>query len=290
MTAERSRDTRLELLQEHFSAECDAYQHAGASFIITPLLRQDNDRVTLRIDELKGGRVLITDGGETIDYLRLSGCAVRTSAPFRKRIHAVGASFGVKIEDEEISLEADECDVAEALATVARAAQHMSYLVYYRRTRTVPRFEDRVEAELIGVGARYKRDAEVWGRTGPHRFRFLVNGAGNALLQPLSGTSRASLNEKAERLVFRIKDVREASRDASPLHEAHAVRESLVEGYRLVPPPRFFPVLDDVGSAARLWDRKTVAALEESSDGVIRWSSESPRAALAEALRLPLLP
>ena len=281
MTAERSRDTRLELLQEHFSAECDAYQHAGASFIITPLLRQDNDRVTLRIDELKGGRVLITDGGDTIDYLRLSGCAVRTSAPFRKRIHAVGASFGVKIEDEEISLEADECDVAEALATVARAAQHMSYLVYYRRTRTVPRFGDRVEAELIGVGARYKRDVKVWGRTRAHRFGFLVNGAGNALLQPLSGTSRASLNDKAERLVFRIKDVREAAREA---------REPSVEEHRLFTALRFFPVLDDVGSAARLWDRKTVAALEEYSDGVIRWSSESPRAALAEALGLPLRP
>ena len=281
MTAERSRDTRLELLQEHFSAECDAYQHAGASFIITPLLRQDNDRVTLRIDELKGGRVLITDGGETIDYLRLSGCAVRTSAPFRKRIHAVGASFGVKIEDEEISLEADECDVAEALATVARAAQHMSYLVYYRRVRTAARFGDRVEAELIGVGARYKRDVKVWGRTRAHRFGFLVNGAGNALLQPLSGTSRASLNEKAERLVFRIKDVREAGREA---------REPSAEEHRLFTALRFFPVLDDVGSAARLWDRKTVAALEEYSDGVIRWSSESPRAALAEALRLPLLP
>ena len=279
MTAERSRDTRLELLQEHFSAACDAYQHAGASFIITPLLRQDNDRVTLRIDELKGGRVLITDGGETIDYLRLSGCAVRTSAPFRKRIHAVGASFRVKIEDEEISLEADECDVAEALATVARAAQHMSYLVYYRRTRTVPRFGDRVEAELIGVGARYKRDVKVWGRTRTHRFGFLVNGEGNALLQPLSGTSRASLNDKAERLVFRIKDVREAGREA---------REPSVEEHRLFTALRFFPVLDDVGRAARLWDRKTVAALEEYSDGVIRWSSESPRAALAEALRLPL--
>ena len=281
MTAERSRDTRLELLQEHFSAECDAYQHAGASFIITPLLRQDNDRVTLRIDELKGGRVLITDGGETIDHLRLSGCAVRTSAPFRKRIHAVGASFGVKIEDEEISLEADECDVAEALATVARAAQHMSYLVYYRRTRTVPRFGDRVEAELIGVGARYKRDVKVWGRTRAHRFGFLVNGTGNALLQPLSGTSRASLNDKAERLVFRIKDVREAGREA---------REPSVEEHRLFTALRFFPVLDDVGRAARLWDRKTVAALEEYSDGVIRWSSESPRAALAEALRLPPRP
>ena len=279
MTAERSRDTRLELLQEHFSAACDAYQHAGASFIITPLLRQDNDRVTLRIDELKGGRVLITDGGETIDYLRLSGCAVRTSAPFRKRIHAVGASFRVKIEDEEISLEADECDVAEALATVARAAQHMSYLVYYRRTRTVPRFGDRVEAELIGVGARYKRDVKVWGRTRTHRFGFLVNGEGNALLQPLSGTSRASLNDKAERLVFRIKDVREAGRGA---------REPSVGEHRLFTALRFFPVLDDVGRAARLWDRKTVAALEEYSDGVIRWSSESPRAALAEALRLPL--
>ena len=139
MTTERSREARLALLRQHFSAECDAYEHAGASFIVTPLLRQDNDRVTLRIDERDDGRLLVTDGGETIDYLRLSGCAVRTSAAFRKRIQAVGASFGVTIEHEEISLEADERDVAEALATVARAAQHMSYLVHYRQVSQNPR-------------------------------------------------------------------------------------------------------------------------------------------------------
>ena len=216
----------------------------------------------------QGRPLLITDGGETIDYLRLSGCAVRTSAPFRKRIHAVGASFGVKIEDEEISLEADECDVAEALATVARAAQHMSYLVYYRRVRTVPRFGDRVEAELIGVGARYERDVEVWGRTRSHRFGFLVNGAGNALLQPLSGTSRASLNEQGRTAGVPYQG-RARSRDRSRAlrHEEFASFTALgsSRARRLAAPPP-------------LGSRKTmIAALEEYSDGVIRWSSESPR-------------
>jgi hypothetical protein len=267
MTTERSCEERLALLRAHLAAQFDAYERAGACFVVTPFLRHDNDPVTLRIDEDEDGRLLITDGGETIDYLRLSGYTVRRNAPFRKQMHAIGQSFGVKVEDEEISLEADEHTIADALASVARAAQHASYLIYRRRPRTPLKFDERVEVELIGVGASYERDFTVQGHTRPASFRFFVNSVSQTLLQPLSGTSRASLNDKAERLMFHILDVRAAT-----------PRYSLV------------PVLDDVGRAAELWESSTVSALEEYSDGVIRWSSESRRAALVEALKLPVGP
>lgn len=271
MTTERSCEERLALLRARLAAQFDAYEQAGACFVVTPFLRHDNDPVTLRIDEDDARRLLVTDGGETIDYLRLSGYSVRRNAPFRKQMQAIGQSFGVKVEDEEISLEASEHNVADALASVARAAQHASYLIFRRRVRNTQRFEERVETELIGVGAQYQRDVEVRGRTGPRRFYFLVNGSTNALLQPLSGTSQAALTGKAERLVFRIMDVQQAGRDTL-VPSVHSYR--------------FFPVLDDTGRAADLWDPGVISTLETYSDGVIRWSSESPRTALAEALSL----
>ena len=268
MTAERTCDVRLALLREHLSAEFGAYERGGVCFVVTPFLRHDNDPVTLRIDEDKDGRLLITDGGETIDYLRLSGYAVRRNLPFRKHMQAIEQSFGVQIEDEEILLLTEEQGVAEALAAVARAAQHTSYLVYRRRARGTARFEERVEVELIGVRAQYERDWVVQGRTGPRRFSFFVDGARNALLQPLSGTSQDALTTKAERFVFRIIDVRAAA-DVS------------------VAPPReyrFVPVLNDMGRTGALWDPKTVAALEEYSDGLVWWSSANRRAELATVL------
>ena len=274
MTTERSYAARLALVRKHLSDEFDAFERSGACFVVTPFLRHDNDPVVLRIDEEGDGRVVITDGGETIDYLRLSGYAVRRNAPFRKQLQVIEQSFGVDVEDEEILLETDERHIGEALATVARAAQHTSYLVFRRRARSKVRFEERVEVELISVGARYERDLTVPGRTGPRRFSFHVNGAANALLQPLTGTSRNVLTSKAERFIFRIVDVREAFQAAH--NEGLSPRE----------PYRFLAVMDDTGRAADLWDPSTLDALEQYSDGLIRWSAESPRADLAAALGL----
>lgn len=275
MTSDRSCEARLELVRGHLAAEFETYEQAGACFVVTPFLRHDNDPIVLRIDEESDGRLVITDGGDTLDYLRLSGLAVRRNAPFQRQLNAIGKSFGVRIEDEEILLDAEERDFAEALATVARAAQHTSYLIFRRRERGTVRFEERVEVELISVGAQYQRDIVVPGLTGDRRFSFHVNGTQNALIQPLSGTSRDALRGKAERLMFRITDVRRAHLEAPT--------------QALVPPPpyRFFPVLDDTGRSADLWDRKIVEALREYSDGVIRWSSDSPRSDLAAALGQP---
>ncbi len=274
MTSDQSCEARLALVREYLAAEFEAYEQAGACFVVTPFLRHDNDPVVLRIDEGADGRLVVTDGGETIDYLRLSGLAVRRNAPFQQQLNAIGESFGVHIEDEEILLETDEPSFAWTLAAVARAAQHTSYLIYRRRERGTVRFEERVEVELISVGAQYQRDLTVRGRTGPRRFSFHVNGAANALLQPLSGTSRNVLTSKAERFIFRIVDVREAFQAAH--NEVLSPRE----------PYRFLAVMDDTGRAADLWDPSTIDALEQYSDGLIRWSSESPRADLAAALGL----
>ena len=274
MTSEQTREGRLALVRAYLASEFDVYERAGACFVVTPFLRHDNDPVVLRIDEEGDGRLIITDGGETIDYLRLSGYAVRRNAPFRKQLQAIKESFGVQVEEEEILLETDEGSFAEALAAVARAAQHTSYLIYRRRARGAVRFEERVEVELISVGAQYERDLTVPGRTGPRRFSFYVNGTTNALLQPLSGTSRDALTSKAERLVFRIIDVRQASQEA--------------DNTALVAPReyRFYPVLDDTGRTADLWDPKTIEALAAYSDGVIRWSSDRLRAELANTLHV----
>ena len=262
MSVDRSCDVWLGLAKEHLSAQFEAYEQDGACFVVTPFLRHDNDPITLRISDGADGSVLVTDDGETIDYLRLSGYAVRSNASFKKYMRSIQKSFSVNIEDEEILLEAPNSDFAAALATVARAAQHVSYLIYRHRPRRTVRFEERIEIELINAGAAYERDYTVQGKTGEHRFSFFVNGTSNTLLHPLSGTSSNALTVKIQRLAFRILDIQ---RESSQY--------------------RFFPIIDDTGRTADLWSAAMIEPLEEYAHGVIRWSSD-PRSQLAEALRI----
>lgn len=128
MTRQQSRDARLDLARKHLGAGFDAYEQAGACFVVTPYLRRDNDAVVVRIDEQADGRFVVTDGGETVDYLRMSALAVRDNPALQAQLHSIGSSFGVRVEDEEILLETDEGGFAQALETVARAAQHASHL------------------------------------------------------------------------------------------------------------------------------------------------------------------
>ncbi len=260
MTTQQSRDRRLALARKHIAGEFDTFEEAGACFVATPFLRRDNDPVVLRIEELSDGRLVITDDGETVDYLRLSGHAVRRNTAFQKQLQAVVESLGVRAEDEEILAETDEGGFAEALTAVARAAQHTSYLAYRSRARGTGKFDEQVQAALLRVGARFERGPLVPGRTGQQQFAFHVNGTSNALLQPISGSSREAVRNKAERFVFRVVDVRAGAGD------------------EVAPPAsyRFFPILDDAGRAAEVWDAATIEMLHVYSDGVIRWSS--PRA------------
>jgi len=126
LTRQQSRDARLDLARKHLAAEFDAYERAGACFVVTPFLRRDNDPVVVRIDVQPDGQLVITDGGETIDYLRMSAHEVRGSSAFEAQLQSIESSFGVRVEDEEILLETDERGFARALASVARAAQHLS--------------------------------------------------------------------------------------------------------------------------------------------------------------------
>jgi hypothetical protein len=256
VTTQQSRDRRLALARKHIAAEFDTFEQAGACFVATPFLRRDNDPVVLRIEELPDGRLVITDDGETVDYLRLSGHSVRRNSAFQKQLQAVVESLGVRAEDDEILVETDEGGFAEALTAVARAAQHTSYLAYRGRARGTGRFEEQVQTALLRVGARFERGPLVPGRTGLRQFAFHVNGKSNALLQPISGSSREAVRNKAERFVFRVVDVRAGGGD----------------DIALAAPYRFFPILDDAGRAAEVWDAATIEMLHAYSDGVIRWS------------------
>ena len=130
-----SSEARLESVREHTAAEFDSYEVDGVCFIVTPYLRPDNDAVTLRIDELGGGRLIVADCRDTIDYLRMSGYGVRGDAQFQEDLHRLTESLGVRVEHEEIFAETDEARLAETIISVARAAQHVSYLIYRHRAR-----------------------------------------------------------------------------------------------------------------------------------------------------------
>ncbi|MEX2230402.1 MAG: DUF1828 domain-containing protein [Dehalococcoidia bacterium] len=221
----------------------------GACLLVTPYLRHDNDAITLRVLDEGGGRYVVTDGGQSLDYLRMSGFTTRRNPPFQRFLRELPTTFGVDVDREELVAECDEDELSVSIQSVARAALHVSYMVLRRRERVVTSFADRVEVALIEIGAQYESDYEVQGLTKPAHFAFFVNGDRNALVQPLSATSRGAAENKADRFLFKVFDVKERSPDF-----------------------RFIAVVDDFGAAADLWSTEQLNSLATYSDGLVRWS------------------
>lgn len=255
----------LERVRDLFDGRFALDDSGDSCLITTPYLRHDNDFIVLRLEDDRAGHIVITDAGETVDYLRMSGLAVRGSSSFRQYVQTLETSFGVEVRDEEVMIETTPEGVAAAFEAVARASLDLSYLVFRRRERATLSFEDRVEAELIRAGAHYQNDVEIQGRTKLNHFKFFVNGDRNAIVQPLSATSRSAADAKAERFLFHVFDVRERS-----------------------PQYRVYSIVDDRAEAAPLWVGDTLQSLSEYTDGVIRWSDD-PARAFAE-LFAPIVP
>jgi len=253
----------VDRVRSAFAAGFVASERGGICFVTTPLLRHDNDAITVRVESGENGPIVVTDGGQSIDYLRHSGFSTRANSSFRRFLQTVEHSFGVRVVDGEILLEATEQDLPVAIEQVARAALHVSYLVFRRRERVVATFDEKVEVDLIKIGAQYDTDVTIEGQTRLARFRFLVDSGRNAIVHPLSATSRAAADAKAERFMFHVLDVQKRT-----------------DAYR------FFPVIDDQGAGDEHWSRDVITALVAYSDGLVRWS-HGHTVRLQEVLDLP---
>jgi hypothetical protein len=245
-------DNCAELVRNYLSSlegSFSVQETADGCVIVTPFMRRDNDFIEIGVERMPDGRLLLSDYGETIAFLNLSGVNVARSSELKRILAQTARKFTVEIQEDDISAYATDEALGKTLKNVIDAVNDVAYLVYKRQRRPPTAFDDRVEKVLISHDFPYEPNFPVQGKTELHRFRFYVDGRFQALIEPLSATSPTSALAKAERLAFRWLDIGEARQEF-----------------------RRLAVLDDDGPKSSLWSGKPLEVLSGYADGVVLWS------------------
>ena len=253
----------VELYLGELEGSFNVYDTEGGCVIVTPFMRTDNDMIEIGVERMPDGRLLLTDYGETLAFLNLTGVNVSRSLDARRVIAQTAKRFRVEIGEDDISTYASEKQLGQALKGMIDAVNDVSHLVYKRQRRPPLSFDDKVEKVLISNGIQYEPNFPVQGRAETHRFRFYVNGRYRALIEPLTATSPGSAHAKAQRLAFRWVDVGEANVDMRKL-----------------------AVIDDEGVRETVWRGRPLEVLSGYGDGVVLWSQidQLPSQVLQERL------
>ena len=235
----------------------------GGCIVVTPYVRRDNDLIEIGVERQPDGRFLVTDYGETLAYLNLSGVNISRSPEVKRTLAQIGKRFRVEIAEDDISAFASDDALGPALENVINAVVDAAYLVYKRRRHPPVSFDERVEKLLISEGFTYDSTFPVRGKTEVHRFRFHVNSRSNSLIEPLTATSGNSALAKAERLAFRWLDIVSAE----------------IPYQKIV-------IVDDEGPKTTIWTGRPIEVLSGYSDAVILWSGVSQLAGRLRTTRL----
>ena len=90
-----------------------AVQQGSAVRIVTPMLDKNNDFMSIVLDESPGHGIIISDMGETVLELELSGMQIDTDAR-KSRLESILAGYGVqKTDNNEMFVRANESMVLD---------------------------------------------------------------------------------------------------------------------------------------------------------------------------------
>ncbi len=226
--------------------------------VITPFLRRDGDRFEITVRSLGVG-FWVSDEGDSLDYLELSGINTRTKT-FERLVTEVKKAHHVDIERGAIVVRASNPnEVGDAIVRAIAAMNDLSQFELTRRERTPQAFTELVEAELVGLSTPYEPRVVKQGAVRPRPFAFGINGRLNVVIEPLSATSSTSAVQAADVLIVSVLDV-----------------------WKVDPTIGALAVVDD---RRAVWDDRALPDLEGNGLTVVRWSRR--HAEMSNAIKEP---
>ena len=124
---------------------------AGGCLLVTPFQRQDGEFIELEMCLLNDGKLKLTDNGDTIGYLWVSGLNIRRRG-MRKIFGEIASRYGVEVSNDEISKLSSRETIGQDIDKMLRAVQDVSYLIYKREFRGVATFDEEVEKFITLLG------------------------------------------------------------------------------------------------------------------------------------------
>lgn len=185
-----------------------SYVNSGYAAVSTPFLDRNNDYIQIYVRRDSDGYVL-TDGGETIQDLRLSGCDVDTER--RGRILATTLNgFGVLREGDALTVRATSQDFPLKRHNLVQAILAVDDMFYLTRPIVAGLFVEDVAAWFERHDVRFTAGIKLTGKSGyDHTFNFVIPASRQAperLVRAINSPSR----RMAESVAFAWIDVRDA--------------------------------------------------------------------------------
>jgi len=229
------------------------YSLEGRYKIVGPFLRPDGDYIEVEAIPQNDGKILLTERGESLDYLYSIGLRMNTEE-FKRTLSLIARQNNIELSREELFILTEKEKIGESLYKLINAIFTVCCLSYRKRL-TIPRFKQKgietiVRDFLKKEGIHFIEDYTVEGKLIPHAFRFYVNERKPTLIQPLSPKDEEDALNEAMILGFEWIDIM----------ERHPYYERVV-------------IIDDLGKKEAFWDDRALKVLEAYSAFVGRASN-----------------
>lgn len=181
--------------------------------VTTPYLDRHNDYLQIYVRRENGGYRL-TDGGETISDLRMSGCELDT--PKRKALlSATLNGFGVQMENDIISVKASASNFPLRKHNLVQAMLAVNDMFVLSVPVVSSLFHEDVAKWLEANDVRFTPNVQFKGKSGwDHTFDFVVPASRRAPERLLRAIARPT-RDMAETLAFAWIDTREVRPSSS---------------------------------------------------------------------------
>ena len=250
---------------QRLQADFEATKSDNGYYLLTPFNMPDGQGIQLELENLPNGNILISDMGDTINYLFVNGLPLGKSV--MDKVKYIAAKHGVSFEHSAIKAEIPPESAGDALHELIQAVLAATDLIQTRRSKPPRRvkLDIHVEALIKTSGATYKTNHKVPGAHEKHEFKFHINSGRNLLLQPLTAHSASKAHRLAERWAYRFMDVTRSNDKWRPI----AILDD-----------RTLPVNGDTtekSDAQLIWTPRAIAPIQEYA---IPWSDKPKLAEL----------
>ncbi len=196
-------------LIDHFRSGFETYAVGNDCVVVTPFAYPDLASIEIYI-KLKGDSYLLTDEGETLNMMFVSGLTVEANQELYRQAQRIANLHNVTLQNSELFTSASNDQLGEASYNLLNAIQAIGYLLYKRSHRRYATFDDDVEELLLEYEVRYQPGYPVRGQANEHKIRFYINSTRNILLEPLTATTVPSARRKAKEVAYKWLDLKQA--------------------------------------------------------------------------------
>lgn len=195
-------------------ANMRAVQEDGAVRVIGPMLDRDNDNMSVLMAEAPDGGYVLSDLGEVVSGLELSGCDV-TKGSRREKLLGVLNGYGVRIQDDEIYVRCSRSELVQKMNMLFQAMASVNDLFFTSQESVRSLFAEDVRSWMTQNGIRAIDGPAFPGKSGlMFRFDYAIPPSKTSP-ERLIKTVNTPSEPNVRNAIFGWQDVEDKRRDSS---------------------------------------------------------------------------